>query len=103
MVRVLEVKFDKKDIHNLEEQLGELIAIKAKVRCRQHPPTPVKTGRLIAAYDYDKDSDGYFIFNNVTYAPRIEYGFVGEDSLGRFYHQGGQYIIHNAIKYALRG
>jgi hypothetical protein len=34
------------------------------------------------------------------HAPRIEYGFKGTDSLGRYYNQAGRYFVgHNAAKF----
>jgi hypothetical protein len=33
------------------------------------------------------------IINPVVYARRIEYGFVGEDKLGRYYHQKGRHMV----------
>lgn len=35
---------------------------------------------------------------NATYARRVEYGFVGYDSLGRYYNQAGRYWITAAGK-----
>jgi hypothetical protein len=39
----------------------------------------------------------FFYVNNAVYAKRIEFGFVGEDSLGRLYNQQGSYMVTNAI------
>lgn len=33
------------------------------------------------------------ILNPTVYARRIEYGFVGEDSLGRHYNQSGRHMV----------
>lgn len=33
-----------------------------------------------------------------VYAPRQEYGFVGEDSLGRNYNQSGAYFVARAVE-----
>lgn len=38
----------------------------------------------------------YNLTNSQPYAFRIEYGFVGSDSLGRHYHQTGHYMVNNA-------
>jgi hypothetical protein len=35
----------------------------------------------------------YWMINGAAYAMRIEYGFVGEDSLGRYYNQKGRYFV----------
>jgi hypothetical protein len=33
------------------------------------------------------------ILNPTVYARRIEYGFVGEDRLGRYYNQPGRHMV----------
>ena len=39
-----------------------------------------------------------FVMANFTvYALRLEYGFVGEDSLGRYYNQAGRYFVTNNV------
>ena len=35
----------------------------------------------------------FMMRNNAVYAMRIEYGFVGTDSLGRHYNQQGRYFV----------
>jgi hypothetical protein len=35
----------------------------------------------------------FYYTNNTAYAMRIEYGFVGQDSLGRYYNQAGHYMV----------
>lgn len=37
------------------------------------------------------------ILNPVVYARRIEYGFVGEDSLGRRYNQPGRHMVAQTL------
>lgn len=37
------------------------------------------------------------ILNPVAYARRIEYGFVGEDSRGRYYNQQGRHMVGQTI------
>jgi hypothetical protein len=37
------------------------------------------------------------ILNPVAYARRIEYGFVGEDALGRHYNQAGRHMMDQTI------
>jgi hypothetical protein len=37
--------------------------------------------------------DVLIILNPTVYARRIEYGFVGEDSLGRHYNQSGHHMV----------
>ena len=52
--------------------------------------TPVLTGRLRASIQVlDLSATQITIGTNVVYARRIEYGFLGKDSLGREYHQIG--------------
>lgn len=44
-----------------------------------------------------KAGDTYYQYNNAAYALRMEYGFVGEDSLGRKYNQPGRFFVQGAI------
>jgi hypothetical protein len=45
-----------------------------------------------------KRGDRFFLINNARYAMRLEYGFVGQDSLGRTYNQTGRFFVGNAVK-----
>lgn len=64
----------------------------SKINC------PVDTGRLRSSLKIDFLSDGEAeLTSNVVYAPRVEYGFIGYDKLGRFYNQSPSFFIHNAI------
>lgn len=44
-----------------------------------------------------KIGDTIYILNPVVYARRIEYGFVGEDSLGRRYNQPGRGMVQQVL------
>jgi len=44
--------------------------------------------------------DIYWMTNNAAYARRIEYGFVGTDSLGRTYNQKGRFFVRKNIRRA---
>lgn len=39
----------------------------------------------------------FYLMNNAAYARRLEYGFVGEDSLGRHYDQKGRFYVTDSI------
>jgi hypothetical protein len=41
--------------------------------------------------------DSWYFINTAVYARRVEYGFVGRDSLGRVYNQAGRGWIRAAI------
>lgn len=47
-----------------------------------------------------KAGDTYWMTNNAAYARRIEYGFVGQDSLGRTYNQRGRFMVTSAMEKA---
>lgn len=47
-----------------------------------------------------KAGDRFWMTNNAAYARRLEYGFVGTDSLGRTYDQKGRYFVTDNIKRA---
>lgn len=44
--------------------------------------------------------DTYYAGNTAKYARRLEYGFVGEDSLGRSYNQQGRFWVRAALNSA---
>lgn len=44
-----------------------------------------------------KLGDTFYYSNGCVYAKRIEYGFVGYDSLGRYYNQAGHYFMTNNV------
>ena len=45
-----------------------------------------------------KTGDTFYMMNNAAYAMRIEFGFVGQDSLGRTYNQAGQFFVTDTVK-----
>lgn len=45
-----------------------------------------------------KAGQQFFLTNNAAYALRLEYGFVGEDSLGRKYNQAGRFFVQSNVK-----
>lgn len=40
----------------------------------------------------------YYLTNNAVYAKRIEFGFVGQDSLGRTFNQQGRFMVTDNVK-----
>ena len=44
-----------------------------------------------------KAGDTWSLINPTVYAARIEFGFVGEDKLGRHYDQGGAHMMQQTI------
>lgn len=50
------------------------------------------------SFTIDKDDLGKPVYIGVqaVYGPRQNYGFVGEDSLGRYYNQTGAYFVEGA-------
>lgn len=44
-----------------------------------------------------KPGDIFYYLNAAAYARRIEFGFVGPDSLGRVYNQAGRYMVTKNI------
>lgn len=61
--------------------------------------TPVVTGTLRAGWQVEQiGPDKWAIVNNVVYARRINYGFVGQDSLGRNYDQRGVHMVEQVIQ-----
>lgn len=52
---------------------------------------------LVGVIPSFKAGDTFFYTNAAAYARRIEFGFVGEDSLGRVYNQAGRYMVTKAV------
>lgn len=44
-----------------------------------------------------KAGDVFYMSNNAAYIMRLEFGFQGEDKLGRTYHQAGRYFVTGAL------
>jgi len=94
------VELEIENLDEIKDYIGNKMGLKVLRECIM--TSPVVTGRLRAGYALKKDDEAYFIENQVKYANRIEYGFVGADSLGRFFHQSGQRIVHKAIEKVLK-
>lgn len=65
-------------------------------------PTPDPTGnaasgRIVVTVAGIKLGDTFFMVNNAAYAMRLEFGFVGPDSLGRVYNQKGRFYVAKNI------
>lgn len=76
-------------------------AVAEAIKDRIQELTPVKTGRLRASWNVvQEDDDHIAIVTNVEYARRINYGFVGTDSLGRHYDQVGVHMVEQALNEA---
>jgi hypothetical protein len=52
---------------------------------------------LVATIQQFKAGEVFYYTNNAAYARRIEFGFVGPDSLGRVYNQAGRYMVTKAV------
>lgn len=65
--------------------------------------TPVRTGYLRAGWAFQMPVDQISatstltIINPVTYAARVEFGFVGADKAGREWHQQGRGMMQQTI------
>jgi hypothetical protein len=83
------------------DQFVRGFALRMTAEIKQH--TPVLTGRLRASIQPTQNlaewqsGEPIVIGTNVEYARRIEYGFVGRDSLGRLYNQPGAHMFAMAI------
>ncbi len=101
------------------EKILQAIALAAEARVKEL--TPVVTGFLRANWIVTLDVDAvevirpgqepaqdhiadltfgksFYIVNPVVYAMRVEYGFNGEDSRGRMYHQHARGMAQQTIK-----
>lgn len=95
----LEQWVDEAEAQTIEFARAFALRLQARVQER----TPVLTGRLRASIQFDQPVESWTadepitLGTNVEYARRIEYGFVGEDSLGRKYHQTGRGMFAAAV------
>lgn len=62
------------------------------------PAGPDPTPAIGLKIEEMKAGDHYRLINNAAYAMRIEFGFVGQDSLGRNYNQRGQFFVTRSVK-----
>lgn len=49
------------------------------------------------AIDALRVGDRILVVNPVAYARRVEFGFVGQDSLGRYYNQQGRGMVQQTV------
>ena len=63
----------------------------------EEEPVAGRTPPADNAIDRAKVGQVIIILNPVIYARRIEYGFVGEDSLGRYYNQSGRHMVAQTL------
>lgn len=105
-----------KGTHQQLDDAYRATALLALARVQQL--TPVRTGRLRAAWTISltaeptregntdlartlqdlRAGEPYYIVNPTVYAMRIEYGFVGTDSLGRHYNEKGRHMMEQTIQ-----
>lgn len=64
---------------------------------------PVDTGNLKNSIQSEVSDTEGVVYTNVVYAARIEFGFVGADSLGRVYNQAPQPYMTPAVEAARPG
>lgn len=69
----------------------ERAAVELQGRAREHasgrPGPNIITWQFWSAYTYAVSGDDAVVGNGSVYANRLEYGFVGVDSIGRHYNQ----------------
>lgn len=73
------------------------MAIAEALLTRVKELTPVLTGRARASWEIVPGDGNIEITTNVEYMRRLEYGFVGTDSLGRHYDQTGHGMVAQTI------
>ena len=57
------------------------------------PAGAAKISEITLTVNGLKAGDRFFMLNNAAYVRRLEYGFVGQDSLGRNYDQAGRFFV----------
>lgn len=82
---------DEDPTDNFEKEVRKTVR-DATTRGRRN--APVDSGDL--ASDVSKDLKRFQVYNTLEYAPRINWGFTGVDSLGREYDQNGTFYLEDA-------
>jgi hypothetical protein len=76
---------------------GYLRANWTAIRDGDAEPTPGTVPDPMTAIDQAPLGSTLVVLNPVVYARRVEYGFVGEDSLGRHYNQPGRHMTQQTV------
>jgi len=61
------------------------------------PPASAE-GQLKESIDYTFNGDEVIIGSPIKYAPRMEFGFMGTDKLGRTYNQAARPFLRTTLK-----
>lgn len=64
----------------------------------EDPTGAQSLAKIAALIPQIKTGEMFHMRNGAVYAMRIEYGFVGPDSLGRVYNQQGQFFVTGTVK-----
>lgn len=80
------------DTGNLARSL--LASTKEMPKTSERRPTGTNVGAVVALL---RDDQPLWLGYTAAYARRMNYGFVGSDSLGRVYNQSGNYFVEGAI------
>lgn len=98
MASDFQVKLDKFIAAADAKLAGLTLALSLEALARLKQLTPVDTGNLRASWTVLKDDQyDYRIVTNVVYARRVNYGFTGFDSKGRYYNQPGRHMVEHVI------
>lgn len=95
---MVDVTIDDKDFQKALQSLAStlpqeaqplaLLAAAQELRNEVIPRTPYLTGTYRRSIRTEREGADVLVGSDVPYGPRLEYGFVGRDRLGRNYHQG---------------
>lgn len=77
------------------KEFPQALALEALARLKEY--TPVVTGNLRASWTIFFKPNGFNISTGVIYARRVEFGFVGEDSAGKYFNQSGRGMIARTV------
>ena len=65
-------------------------------------PPALASNYLRENIDYQKDGDDVIVGTPAVYGPRLEFGFSGQDALGRFYNQAARPWLKPTLEEEMR-
>lgn len=61
------------------------------------PSGGIAIAKIAVEANNAKVGDTFYLMNSAKYAMRVEFGFVGEDALGRSYNQSGRAFVRSSL------
>jgi hypothetical protein len=75
------------EMAQVQEEGAQLLHDTLVAHASGRPGPNIRTGAYVASFYVQRMAKGFRVGNNSPQARRLEYGFIGQDSLGRNYSQ----------------